>query len=173
MDRDLAAHTLAMLLEQAGLKTTGDNAGAFLNYLIQSRSQQGVVSLQCLTHSLMFLLKINEVAEQFIRKRGFDIYSTLLQNECNTDAQIAYNVCCGLWILSSNPAALDSFRDFQLNIIESISKILDFSNKEKIVRIICMIFDVSAPPAPPPRALPSQPPMGLPRERKRVADDVV
>ena len=33
------------------------------------------------------------------------------------------------------------FQDFKLNVVEHIAKILDFSNKEKIVRMICLIFD--------------------------------
>ena len=39
--------------------------------------------------------------------------------------------------------AMPAFTDFKLNIIEHVSKILDYFNKEKIVRIICMLFDVS------------------------------
>lgn len=35
---------------------------------------------------------------------------------------------------------MSGFTDFKLNIIEHVSKILDFFNKEKIVRIICMLF---------------------------------
>jgi len=33
--------------------------------------------------------------------------------------------------------------DYTLNIIELVSKVLDYFNKEKIVRIVCMFFDVS------------------------------
>lgn len=31
--------------------------------------------------------------------------------------------------------------DYSLNIIELVSKVLDYFNKEKIVRIVCMFFD--------------------------------
>ena len=45
-----------------------------------------------------------------------------------------------MWILSYNDFAMNGFTDFKLNIIEHVSKILDFFNKEKIVRMICLIF---------------------------------
>lgn len=32
--------------------------------------------------------------------------------------------------------------DYTLNIIELVSKVLDYFNKEKIVRIVAMFFDV-------------------------------
>jgi hypothetical protein len=38
---------------------------------------------------------------------------------------------------------MKGFTDYSLNIIEDVSKILDYFNKEKIVRIILMLFDVS------------------------------
>ena len=46
-----------------------------------------------------------------------------------------------MWILTYHDFALEAFADFKLNIIEHVSKILDYFNKEKIVRIICMMFD--------------------------------
>lgn len=52
-------------------------------------------------------------------------------------------MCCALWILTYHPFAMKHFADYQISIVESISKILDYFNKEKIVRIILMIFDVS------------------------------
>lgn len=50
-----------------------------------------------------------------------------------------------MWVLSYHEFALPYFADFSLNVIELSSKVLDYFNKEKIVRIICMLFDVSAP----------------------------
>jgi len=44
-------------------------------------------------------------------------------------------------VLSFNDFALTHFADYSLNIVELASKILDFYNKEKIVRIICRLFD--------------------------------
>lgn len=48
-----------------------------------------------------------------------------------------------LWILSYHDFALAPLGDYTLNIIELVSKVLDYFNKEKIVRIVCMFFDVS------------------------------
>lgn len=65
----------------------------------------------------------------------------MLQRECVKNGQIAYNVCCALWILTAHDFAIEHFTDFKTNIIEHVSKILDYFNKEKIVRIIMMMFD--------------------------------
>jgi hypothetical protein len=56
---------------------------------------------------------------------------------------MAYNVIATLWILSYHEFSFEHFGDFGLNIIELVSKVLDYFNKEKIVRIVCMLFDVS------------------------------
>ena len=48
-----------------------------------------------------------------------------------------------LWILSYHDFALAPLGDYTLNIIELVSKVLYYFNKEKIVRIVCMFFDVS------------------------------
>lgn len=53
---------------------------------------------------------------------------------------------CILWILTYHPFALKGFTDYNLMIVESVAKILDYFNKEKIVRIILMMFDVSTDP---------------------------
>lgn len=68
------------------------------------------------------------------------ILQKLLREECLSNGQIAYNVCCTLWILSYHKFALSHFSDFKLNVIEHVSKILDYFNKEKIVRIITKLF---------------------------------
>ena len=49
-----------------------------------------------------------------------------------------------LWILSFHQFALEYFGDYDLSIIEHVSKVLDFYNKEKIVRIVAMLFKVSS-----------------------------
>lgn len=54
---------------------------------------------------------------------------------------MAYNVIATLWILSYHEFSWEHFGDFGLNIIELVSKVLDYFNKEKIVRIVCMLFD--------------------------------
>lgn len=76
------------------------------------------------------------------------ILQKLLREECLSNGQIAYNVCCTLWILSYHKFALSHFSDFKLNVIEHVSKILDYFNKEKIVRIITKLFSVSTPDIP-------------------------
>ena len=88
----------------------------------------------------MYVLKINQLAEQFVQNRGFHVLVQILQQDSQQDGQIAYNVCTCFWILSYHRFALHLFQDFSLNVIEHIAKILDFSNKEKIVRMICNIF---------------------------------
>jgi hypothetical protein len=89
------------------------------------------------------MVKTNELAKDFVDREGFSLFKALLQEDCIKNGQIAYNVCASLWILTYHPFALKGFTDFQLMIIEDVSKILDYFNKEKIVRIILMIFDVS------------------------------
>ena len=46
-----------------------------------------------------------------------------------------------MWIISYHPFALRGFEDYRLALIEKVAKILDFFNKEKIVRIILLFFD--------------------------------
>jgi len=89
----------------------------------------------------MYMVKTNELAKDFVDREGFNLFKALLQEDCIKNGQIAYNVCAALWILTYHPFALKGFTDFQLMIIEDVSKILDYFNKEKIVRIILMIFD--------------------------------
>jgi hypothetical protein len=72
-----------------------------------------------------------------------------LEHECVEDFQIAYNVICALWVISYHPFAMTGFEDFSLSIIEKVAKVLDFFNKEKIVRIVLMLFDVRPTPALP------------------------
>ena len=129
-----------MLIEVRGYQRCAEQAQYFLNYLIEHQDSNSILSKQCYTHCLMYLLKTNELAEIFVNRMGFQILKKILQRECLENGQIAYNVCCTLWILSYNKFTMDGFTDFSLNIIEDVSKILDFFNKEKIVRIICMLF---------------------------------
>lgn len=48
---------------------------------------------------------------------------------------------CALWIVSYHHFAHKGFEDYRFNIIEKVSRILDYFNKEKIVRIILLLFD--------------------------------
>lgn len=63
-------------------------------------------------------------------------------SECvkKTNDQLAYNVITILWIISFHDFSLPYFRDFKLMILEHVAKVLDFYNKEKIVRITLMLF---------------------------------
>ena len=91
---------------------------------------------------MMYLLKTNELAHAFVDSNGFEIFANLLDRECIDDHQLAYNVCCSLWIVSFHHFAIKGFEDFRFMIIEKVAKILDYFNKEKIVRIILMLFDI-------------------------------
>ncbi len=71
-ERDLAAHTLAQLLAAADYDKYKDQASKFLNYLLQAKDKPGHLSNHVVTHSLMYLLKINKIAEAFIQNRGFN-----------------------------------------------------------------------------------------------------
>lgn len=64
-----------------------------------------------------------------------------MNNECLKSNQIAYNVICSLWIISYHPFANKGFEDYRLEIIERVAKVLDYFSKEKIVRIILLLFD--------------------------------
>ena len=99
------------------------------------------VSRQAYTFSLMYLLKTNELAYNFTRNHGFKIFSNLLEKECTEDHQVAYNVVAALWILSYHQFTLKDFEDYSLNIIEKAVKVLDFFNKEKVVRIVLLLLD--------------------------------
>ena len=93
------------------------------------------------TFALMYLLKTNELAMEFERSGGFEIFKRFLENDCTTDHQIAYNVIASLWIISYHPFALKRFEDYNLAIIENSVKILDYFNKEKIVRVVLLLLD--------------------------------
>lgn len=95
----------------------------------------------------MYLLKTNELARDFEVAGGFNIISKLLFNdtkgegECTRDHQIAYNVIAALWISSYHEFTLKRFEDFNLGIIEKAVKVLDYFNKEKVVRIVLLLLD--------------------------------
>lgn len=153
--RDLAAHTLAMLIEAYEYKKCAQAAKNFMIFLFEQKDiyiaqaqrvknpKIAMLSKTAFTHCLMYMVKTNELAKDFVDRQGFQLFKALLQDDCIKNGQIAYNVCCALWILTYHPFALKGFTDFTLMIVEDVSKILDYFNKEKIVRIILMIFDVS------------------------------
>lgn len=141
--RDLAAHTLSHLICEIEAHNCQNVADAWLYYVLDSQgdnSRSAMLSARCMTNCLMFLVKSNSLAKKFIEKRGFSHIEQLLKNDCLQNEHIAYNVLCTLWILSYHKESLVHFADFSYNIIELVAKILDFFNKEKIVRVITMLF---------------------------------
>lgn len=67
--------------------------------------------------------------------------SDLLDDECLKSYQVAYNVLCMLWILSYHEFTHEFFEDYTLAIIEKVTKVMDYHSKEKIARIMLMLFD--------------------------------
>ena len=47
---------------------------------------------------------------------------------------------CALWIVSYHGSAITEFEASQYEIIEKVAKVLDYFNKEKLVRIILHLF---------------------------------
>lgn len=86
-------------------------------------------------------MKTNELAREFERSNGFAIFSKFLEQDCIVDHQVAYNVIAALWIMSFHQFTLKRFEDYSLEIIERSVKILDYFNKEKIVRIVLLLLD--------------------------------
>ena len=89
----------------------------------------------------MYLVKTNEIAQHFSERDGFKTLSSWLDRHAVADHQVAYNVVCTLWTLSYHDFALKYFEDLNLNLIEKSLRILDYFNKEKIVRIILLFID--------------------------------
>ena len=114
--RDLAAHTLSMLIDAYEYDMCKDTARQFLNFLLQQRDdQERKLSDNAYTTCLMYLLKSNELAREFVDQRGFEIMQKFLQNQCIQDGQIAYNIVCCLWIISYHHFALKGFEDFTVS----------------------------------------------------------
>lgn len=65
----------------------------------------------------MYLLKSNELAKEFVNLGGFELYSQYLEKNCLEDHQIAYNVVCGLWIISYHQFAITGFEDYRVTNI--------------------------------------------------------
>jgi hypothetical protein len=90
------------------------------------------------------LVRNNLLARHFIEmQNGFDCLTKWLTGECRKPGrdQLAYNVLTILWVVSFHEYTLEIFADYDRNIIEHVAKILDFYNKEKIVRITMMLFE--------------------------------
>ena len=93
------------------------------------------------TFALLTILKTNELAKDYSTKSSFIMISNLLENQCLTSYQVSYNVICTLWILSYHEFTHQYFEDYTLAIIEKVTKVMDYHSKEKIARIMLMLFD--------------------------------
>jgi len=100
-----------------------------------------MLSKHAYTFCLMYLVKTNELARDFEHNGGFEIFSKMLDNDCTEDHQVAYNVISALWIISFHPFSMRRFEDYSLEIIERSVKVLDYFNKEKIVRVVLLLLD--------------------------------
>jgi hypothetical protein len=89
----------------------------------------------------MYLVKINELAQEFVELNGINKLIQMLDNQCLSDYQIAYNVLASLWVLSYHEFAIKFFENPDLDLIEKCLKVLDFFNKEKVVRIALLLME--------------------------------
>lgn len=87
------------------------------------------------------MVKINELAQEYVELNGINKLIDMLDNQCLSDYQIAYNVLISLWILSYHDFAINYFQNPDLDLIEKSIKILDFFNKEKVVRITLLLME--------------------------------
>lgn len=144
MDKcELAAHSLSIIISANKKANFEDdkNAKDFLNWLLED-SNKKLLSDKCRTACLIQLMKVNHLADVFVCERqGFTKLQQWL-SECvtGTKDQLAYNTLTILWIVSFHDFSLSYFRDFKLMILDNVSKVLDYYNKEKIVRITLMLF---------------------------------
>lgn len=143
--REMAANALAIIICHHEYEQCEKPAKDFMNWLMHEDAEgRAYVRERCRTACILHLCKINELARIFVEeRRGFNLIATLLKRECTKNDQLAYQVITLCWVLSFNQFALPHFADYSLGVIELVSKVLDFYNKEKIVRVVCRLFDVS------------------------------
>ena len=117
-------------------------AREFLHYLVQQQDPKNMsLSINAYTFALLTILKTNDLAKEFSTKQSFAMISNLLDTECLASHQVSYNVLCMLWILSYHDFTHEYFEDYTLAIIEKVTKVMDYHSKEKIARIMLMLFD--------------------------------
>jgi len=138
-NRNTASRVLSMLIEATGFEHCKDHAIDFMNWIYSFDPSR--ISAHAYTYSVMYLCKINELAKEFVELNGINKLIELLDRECLSDYQIAYNVLVTLWILSYHDFAIKSFESPTLDLIEKCLKILDFFNKEKVVRITLLLME--------------------------------
>ena len=153
--RDIACHILVLLIDAQKIEKCEETAKNFVGYLLtymgigdgniltQSVSVQRTkpFSMHAYTFALMTICKKNELAREISNAMGFKILYEILTGPCLENPQIAYNVVATLWILSYNDFNSKYFEDYSLGLIEKVTKVLDYFNTEKIVRILLMLID--------------------------------
>jgi V-type H+-transporting ATPase subunit H len=138
-NRNSASRILSMLIEAAGFENCKDHAVDFMNWIYAFDAKR--ISAHAYTFSICYLVKINELAQEFVELNGINKLIEMLDNQCLNDYQIAYNVLVSLWVLSFHAFAQKYFENPDLDLIEKCLKILDFFNKEKVVRITLLLME--------------------------------
>lgn len=140
--RDIASHILALMIEHESFADCAQYAREFLHYLIQQNDpSKFTLSVNAYTFALLTILKTNDLAKEYSTKQNFMMLSNLLDTECLGSYQVSYNVLCMLWILSYHDFTQEFFEDYTIAIIEKVAKVMDYHSKEKIARIMLMLFD--------------------------------
>jgi V-type H+-transporting ATPase subunit H len=138
-NRNTASRVLSMLIEATGFEPCKDHALDFMNSIYNFDSSR--ISANAYTYSIMYLCKINELAREFVELNGVNKLIEMLDHECLSDYQIAYNVLVTFWVFSYHDFAAKSFESPTLDLIEKCLKILDFFNKEKVVRVTLLLIE--------------------------------
>lgn len=138
-NRNTASRVLSMLIEASGFDNCKEHAIDFMNWIYAFDAKR--ISANAYTFSIDNLVKINDLAREFVDLNGINKLIEMLDNQCLNDYQIAYNVLVALWILSYHDFALKYFESPDLDLIEKSLKILDFFNKEKVVRITLLLME--------------------------------
>jgi V-type H+-transporting ATPase subunit H len=137
---DLAILIEAQIIEAYSYDKCKNIADHFFR-LVNNLHENKKISVQAYVSTLAILVKTNELAQNFVHNHGFKMLTALLKKDCIEKAQVAYHVICTLWVLSYHEYARPEFCDYDLNVLEYVSKILDYFNQEKIVRIVLMLFN--------------------------------
>jgi hypothetical protein len=121
------------------MKGIEEEMKSFLSFLLNAPGKQ--ISSLGFSGAMMYLLKVHDIMQFFIKSDGLHLIRTLLRKE-RDDKQTCYNLLTCLWIISFKPYTHRNFEDRENEFLESIIKILQLHGNEKIVRIILYIFKV-------------------------------
>ena len=83
IQRDTAAHVLAMLIEATGYKHCAQQAKSFLAWIVIPEKNK--ITPAAYSSSLMYLIKVNELAREFYERNGMGQLSKMLETECLDD----------------------------------------------------------------------------------------